>query len=421
MMYSFSTSFMENSAVFSEEAADEIEKNHVFQVYEQISDHFSETRSRGGHQVVNADCRVSPFRDGIADAVISIAVIHHLATEERRLLALQDISRKFAISPGLLSKGGRALVYVWAKEQKIGTKKSTYLLQKKNEVSRTETYPSTILPVHENRTEFKHADVLVPWKLKSKTSGCKELDPGINPSAFLRFYHVFKEGELEASTKCKLTNSHHPIDMESAIQYCPPNITLNHPWVNHGLTRCFLDTVSTSVITGFLVLFGSIESIVYRKYGSPIQPRSWQRSKLFVVQIMAAILLTILPIVECFVQLYLVHNGVLYGYLLLYTLGNAIVWPLSLHLQVVARMINHFTMKIFLLANPTFLTRPRFSFSHDKKKRKIDLDAGESSLELLLGPAPAPGGLDFMLQRVGIPIASSSRCGKPPTCWIIVS
>jgi alkylated DNA repair protein alkB family protein 8 len=59
-------------------------------------------RSRGGHQVVNADCRVSPFRDGIADAVISIAVIHHLATEERRLLALQDIIRKFAKSPGLM-------------------------------------------------------------------------------------------------------------------------------------------------------------------------------------------------------------------------------------------------------------------------------------------------------------------------------
>ena len=35
---------MENSAVISEEAADEIEKNHVFHVYEQISDHFSETR-----------------------------------------------------------------------------------------------------------------------------------------------------------------------------------------------------------------------------------------------------------------------------------------------------------------------------------------------------------------------------------------
>ena len=35
---------MENPTDFSEEIADEIEKNHVFDVYEKISDHFSETR-----------------------------------------------------------------------------------------------------------------------------------------------------------------------------------------------------------------------------------------------------------------------------------------------------------------------------------------------------------------------------------------
>ena len=98
------------------------------------------------------------------------------------------------------------------------------------------------------------------------------------------------------------------------------------------MTRCFLDTVSTSVIAGFLVIFGTIESIVYRKYGTPIEPRSWRRSKLFIVQVATAVILTLLPIVECFVQLYLVHDGVLYGYLILYTVGNMIVWPLSLHL-----------------------------------------------------------------------------------------
>lgn len=52
---------------------------------------------------------------------------------------------------------------------------------------------------------------------------------------------------------------------------------------------------------------------------------------------MAAVILTILPVVECVVQLYLVHNGVLYGYLLLYTIGNVIVWPLSLHLIYLER------------------------------------------------------------------------------------
>ena len=105
----------------------------------------------------------------------------------------------FFVCAGLLSKGGRALVYVWAKEQKIGAKKSTYLLQKKNEVSKIEEpHPSAILPVHENRTEFKHTDVLVPWKLKLKTPVVEELEPIIEPPTFLRFYHVFTEGELES-------------------------------------------------------------------------------------------------------------------------------------------------------------------------------------------------------------------------------
>jgi hypothetical protein len=50
-------------------------------------------RNRDDHQVVKADCRVSPFRDSIADAAICIAVIHHLTTDERRLKTLIDISR----------------------------------------------------------------------------------------------------------------------------------------------------------------------------------------------------------------------------------------------------------------------------------------------------------------------------------------
>lgn len=116
------------------------------------------------------------------------------------------------------------------------------------------------------------------------------------------------------------------------LTYCPPNVTLDIYWVNHGLTRCFLDTVCTSIITGFLVVFGTAESLVYRKYGTTIQPRSWRRSKLLIVQVFAALILTVLPIFECLIKFYLVHDGALYGYLLVYTVGNMVVWPLSLHL-----------------------------------------------------------------------------------------
>lgn len=100
---------------------------------------------------------------------------------------------------GLLAKGGRALIYVWAKEQQRGEKKSTYLLQQKSEKPKQEPVcDSTILPVHENRTDFKHADVLVPWKLNPKTPSLKESNQQEAAGSYLRYYHVFTEGELEA-------------------------------------------------------------------------------------------------------------------------------------------------------------------------------------------------------------------------------
>jgi len=49
--------------------------------------------------------------------------------------------------------GGRALIYVWAKEQERGNKKSTYLLQQKGEVkAKTDvSFSEAVLPIHENR------------------------------------------------------------------------------------------------------------------------------------------------------------------------------------------------------------------------------------------------------------------------------
>ena len=64
-----------------------------------------------GFEVVTADCMALPLRSSCFDAVICIAVIHHLSTEERRVEALKELVR-------VLCVGGRLLVYVWAYEQK---------------------------------------------------------------------------------------------------------------------------------------------------------------------------------------------------------------------------------------------------------------------------------------------------------------
>jgi alkylated DNA repair protein alkB family protein 8 len=74
----------------------------------------------------------------------------------------------------------KALIYVWAKEQQRGQEKLTYLLQQlppkdgsriKSDANET---GSNLLPIHENRTNFKHSDVLVPWKLNPKTASLKD-------------------------------------------------------------------------------------------------------------------------------------------------------------------------------------------------------------------------------------------------------
>merc|ERR1712243_133585 len=46
------------------------------------------------------------------------------------------------------------------------------------------------LPIHVNRTQFQHQDNLVPWKLK-------KTDEDGGDQVFMRYYHVFEEGELE--------------------------------------------------------------------------------------------------------------------------------------------------------------------------------------------------------------------------------
>ena len=54
---------------------------------------------------------ISSFLTCSVDAVLSIAVIHHIATAERRVHALRELSR-------VLRVGGRVMISVWAMEQR---------------------------------------------------------------------------------------------------------------------------------------------------------------------------------------------------------------------------------------------------------------------------------------------------------------
>merc|ERR1719195_2316494 len=57
-----------------------------------------------------ADLVHAPYRSGIFDAAICIAVLHHLSTRERRIEIIRECLR-------VLRVGGRLLLYAWAEEQ----------------------------------------------------------------------------------------------------------------------------------------------------------------------------------------------------------------------------------------------------------------------------------------------------------------
>lgn len=60
-----------------------------------------------------ADVTMLPYRSGVFDAALSIAVLHHISTLDRRQLLVAETIR-------VLRPGGQALFYAWAKEQESG-------------------------------------------------------------------------------------------------------------------------------------------------------------------------------------------------------------------------------------------------------------------------------------------------------------
>lgn len=113
-----------------------------------------------------ADILNLPHPDSFFDFAISIAVIHHLSTPERRVQAIREILRTLKPRTGS-EPGGKVLLYVWALEQKSSRR---------------------------GWDKGDQQDIMVPWVLKDGSSKDTSGDP---PKVFQRYYHLFEATELE--------------------------------------------------------------------------------------------------------------------------------------------------------------------------------------------------------------------------------
>ncbi|CAD8149645.1 unnamed protein product [Paramecium octaurelia] len=202
--------------------ATEVEKKYVYEIYDKIAPHFSSTRYKpwpkieqflkslepgslvadvgcgngkylgsnpdieivgtdrsenllkickeksDAYQVFSADSLRLPLKSEMFDAVISIAVIHHFSNKILRQQAIKELLR-------ICKSKGLVLIYVWAMEQEEKT--------------------------------FNEQDVFVPWNLQFKYEDEKVINQEVQQQfkiddqkktvVYKRYYHVFKQGEIE--------------------------------------------------------------------------------------------------------------------------------------------------------------------------------------------------------------------------------
>lgn len=138
--------------------------------------------------VLVADGLNLPYRSGTCDAVLCIAVLHHLATPARRVALLSALC-------DLLVPGGRALVTVWATEQ-----------ENMKKMAKWEPIKPDSAENGSGDGESGGRDCLVPWHLPlhraeaaaaAKSETDKAIDSAKNALVFRRYYHLFGPGELD--------------------------------------------------------------------------------------------------------------------------------------------------------------------------------------------------------------------------------
>lgn len=105
------------------------------------------------------------------------------------------------------------------------------------------------------------------------------------------------------------------MEVQEFPAFCPPNISISDIWVNHGVSHCFMDTVSSSVIGGFILLCGMIQLVIYRKYSTQIEPRRIRPSFFYKFQIFLMLLLPILVAVRLDLRWKYYDGGAIYGYM----------------------------------------------------------------------------------------------------------
>ncbi|KAJ3385834.1 Alkylated DNA repair protein alkB 8, partial [Chytriomyces hyalinus] len=158
------------------------------------------------------------------DFVISIAVIHHFSSFERRVAAVKDLVR--TIRPG-----GKILIFVWALEQEDGSKR-----------------------------KFEKQDVFVPWNLDAKTFAGKSKSVAANGGRRKGKKNQGQDGQDSAAV---VEDKGDTKEVDSATTPSSPEVA--NPNVAKTIEALSLESNPEDAAPKVVVKSGN-ENIVYQRY-----------------------------------------------------------------------------------------------------------------------------------------------------------
>ncbi|XP_070564941.1 ATP-binding cassette sub-family B member 6-like [Ptychodera flava] len=118
--------------------------------------------------------------------------------------------------------------------------------------------------------------------------------------------------------------------------YCSNNTSLSDVWIQHGISHCFLDTLISSLLFGFILIFGGTQILIYRKRSVPLDVQFQPKPHWYYVQVTLTVVIALQYLLRILLEINVIHDPV-FIYNIVTTVFFILAWLFSLTVLRVER------------------------------------------------------------------------------------
>ncbi|CAH1788119.1 unnamed protein product [Owenia fusiformis] len=121
------------------------------------------------------------------------------------------------------------------------------------------------------------------------------------------------------------------------MEFCGQNISLSDVWIHKGFSHCFLETVTSSILFGWMFIGGTLQLGIYRKFSTFTDCNTWPKSSLFKLQLFLTIMMSLISIVHIILEATVLGNKQIVVYMIIRTTFYSLMWLYSIPVILVER------------------------------------------------------------------------------------